>query len=357
MPIPNMFVRAVVSALAVAMLGMSADAIAWAFAESREGRPLFGRLGPPRVAPWGLGTMLLVVFTFFMVSGVVQVGYLGVRSTLGWRIGPPPTPRADPTEMKAEKPGTPPSKAKAGPRSDAPAEPLLTVTEMMFLTLVPYAALLPLLPWIVLSTSKTRPADLGLSADGLGASVRLGVLSFYLVVPAVYFVMGLALLFFRPNAHPLETMVRGEKSPLTVVLAVLSAVVFAPAFEELLFRGMLQTWLGRLFRGSAGRKEPEPVLVPVGTELEKGELSGLDVFEPTERDIVRGRRADLGAVIVTSLLFAAAHGSQMPAPIPLFVLSMALGALYQRTRNLAAPVALHAMFNGLSTLMLLIATG
>jgi membrane protease YdiL (CAAX protease family) len=43
----------------------------------------------------------------------------------------------------------------------------------------------------------------------------------------------------------------------------------------------------------------------------------------------------------------------MPAPIPIFFLSLALGVLYQRTGNLASSFILHALFNGFSTLLAL----
>jgi membrane protease YdiL (CAAX protease family) len=60
-------------------------------------------------------------------------------------------------------------------------------------------------------------------------------------------------------------------------------------------------------------------------------------------------------VVLTSLLFAAVHAPQMPAPFAIFVLSLALGTLYQRTGSLAAPFTLHALFNGLSTTLALAA--
>ena len=60
------------------------------------------------------------------------------------------------------------------------------------------------------------------------------------------------------------------------------------------------------------------------------------------------------AILSTSLLFAAMHAAQWPAPIAIFVLSVALGALYQRTGSLLAAIAMHGTFNGFSTLLLLL---
>ena len=58
------------------------------------------------------------------------------------------------------------------------------------------------------------------------------------------------------------------------------------------------------------------------------------------------------AIVLTSLIFAALHAAQWPAPIPLFLLAVGLGVVYQRTGSLLAPIVMHAVFNGFSTLML-----
>ena len=45
---------------------------------------------------------------------------------------------------------------------------------------------------------------------------------------------------------------------------------------------------------------------------------------------------------------------QWPAPVAIFLLSLGLGALYQRTGSLVASFVLHAAFNGFSTLTLIL---
>jgi membrane protease YdiL (CAAX protease family) len=49
----------------------------------------------------------------------------------------------------------------------------------------------------------------------------------------------------------------------------------------------------------------------------------------------------------TALLFAAVH-TNIVTFVPLMVLALALTALYERTNNLLAPIAAHAMFNALN---------
>lgn len=83
-------------------------------------------------------------------------------------------------------------------------------------------------------------------------------------------------------------------------LGLALAVVVAPALEELSFRGFLQ-----------------PLLVQ-------------NFGEP-------------GGLVVTSVLFAALHGA---SPfLPLFAISMLLGGVMLRSRRLAAPWCMHALFN------------
>src|SRR5207253_165481 len=68
----------------------------------------------------------------------------------------------------------------------------------------------------------------------------------------------------------------------------------------------------------------------------------------------RSRFLTAVAVVITSLFFAAVHGPQWPAPIPLFVLALAIGTLYHRTGSLIAAICMHAVFNGFSMLGLII---
>ena len=91
-----------------------------------------------------------------------------------------------------------------------------------------------------------------MTGDRLGERVRVGALGFLLVTPLVYAINLLCTRIWTPHKHPLETMVLDEANgavPLgqLAYLAFLTAVVLAPAAEELIFRGVIQGWLERLF--------------------------------------------------------------------------------------------------------------
>ena len=58
-------------------------------------------------------------------------------------------------------------------------------------------------------------------------------------------------------------------------------------------------------------------------------------------DAVPGARA----VFSSATVFALVHAHVWPSPVPLFVLGLVLGWLALRTGGLLAPVALHALFN------------
>ena len=74
-----------------------------------------------------------------------------------------------------------------------------------------------------------------------------GVVTVLLLMPFVFAAQYLAVRALGPFdeefRHPVEKMLRKEFSSEVAVLAVLSAVVLAPLFEEMMFRGIFQTWL------------------------------------------------------------------------------------------------------------------
>jgi hypothetical protein len=191
-------------------------------------------------------------------------------------------------------------------------------------------------------------------------------------------------------------MLQENFSPGVACLAFLTAVVLAPVFEEMLFRGLIQSWLVKAFDRLDGRLRParsnqapappsrdmsiladsladitlaDPDLdrFPPGPDPENGyweaeseppnpvRVDDLQADAAKSCDIPDRPRSPFwtgAAIALTSLIFASLHAAQWPAPIPLFLLALGLGVVYQRTGGLIAPICMHAIFNGFSTLML-----
>lgn len=106
------------------------------------------------------------------------------------------------------------------------------------------------------------------------------------------------------------------QSPWGLFLSLLSVIVLAPLLEEYLFRGVLQTTLRPYLGG-------------------------------------------VGAIVITSILFSLMHFSsqQSTTNIPLlsslFIFSLFVSLLYERTRSLMTPIFLHVTFNSYSVIRII----
>ncbi len=154
-------------------------------------------------------------------------------------------------------------------------------------------------------------AKIGLQVGKLSQAWR-GIGALLLAAPWIYLALVASQIVFRATGlmpeqqtHETLTLIRTNVDPVAVAVATLGAVVLAPAMEEVLFRGLMQTSMVRL------TKKP---WVAIGA---------------------------------SSLLFALIHP---PFSIPaIFVLSAAVGYLYHRTQNLWAAIAFHVAFNAANT--------
>ena len=227
--------------------------------------------------------------------------------------------------------------------------------------------------------SGTQPYQLGLSYYSALRRLALACLSWQVITPFVFginFLVSLAYvdLTGRKPEHPLEQLAEGSNLLTDAVLIGLVALVVAPIWEELLFRGVVQPWLAQeewrshfvmglasligISTGIASFKED--------TALDLGSILG--DFSPIlfvmilfpgylytdwllkkwipQRSLFRG-------IFATSLLFAMVHSSVWPTPIPLFFLSLGLGFLAYRTQSLLAPIIVHSLFNAVACIALL----
>jgi membrane protease YdiL (CAAX protease family) len=147
--------------------------------------------------------------------------------------------------------------------------------------------------------------------------LRLVLSASLVAIPLTYLVSALTqttLDFFsfqHPTSHPmLYWMSQLSDRPGLRLAAIVSATLLAPLFEEIFFRGHLQTALvGMLPNRWTG-------------------------------------------ILITSFLFASLHPWwTVPA---IFALSVCLGVLYERTNSLWMPIAMHIAFNATSTAVFLL---
>jgi membrane protease YdiL (CAAX protease family) len=229
-----------------------------------------------------------------------------------------------------------------------------------------------LLLFIAVISRATR-ADIGLPPlrfFAIARDVLIGVLACLAALMPVRLVQ-LALMYALqlPNEltkHPLVEMLIGREPNLVVLaLATVVAVVVAPVGEEITFRLLLQGWLEKWEDRRLGWRNINVVEATAEqvVELPMAETAFAEVVE-TETIVLTPvateppRRGVFGLpygwtpIIISSFLFAAAHFGYGPEPVPLFVLALVLGYVYQRTHRIIPCIVAHAAFNLISMIFL-----
>ncbi len=351
--LPKLAIIILGSSLLVVFLAML-QAWAWALSLLLKKRPLWNT--DDHVATrWTWKTVILVGVTWFILqAGVVGIFVVATK-------GIPANPPAAGQDHKPDKPSA------------------MSPAELMMITMAFNGLVVVFIPLVLRSATPTPLKDLGIDRNQLARRVLAGVVGFLLVTPLVYGVNLSSSYVWRtfvgkPDPHPLEKMVRSEFTGTIALVAFLSAVILAPAAEELIFRGILQSWFAKLLYRKPRHEETVPIFLenlPVPEDpqaevfseevllpetqpsLETSSDSLFDVITEEERphdepeDSPASRKA---AIVLTSLLFALVHLPQWPAPVAIFFLALALGWLYDRTGSLIAPFIMHALFNGLATI-------
>lgn len=205
-------------------------------------------------------------------------------------------------------------------RDIATTQESLSPVELVGLNLV---VPITVLATLLVVNARVRPGGLrrlGLNPQRLGVGLLIGVIAGILIVPLVHAsgwaveqawqAIGLK----HPDAHPLLRAGEELRNPWLRTLIAVSAIALAPAAEELLFRGHLQTAL-------------------------------IYTVDPS------GRRKSIrwASVVITSIVFTIFHGELWMMP-PIFLLSLCLGWLYERTQNLWTAIVVHALFNAASVI-------
>ena len=205
---------------------------------------------------------------------------------------------------------------------------------------------------VIISSGATR-TDLGLPEGfaELVRDVRIGVIAWLAALAPVYVTQITLLAMFGPSeGHPLLKMVEQQSDPALLILAFMAAVVAAPICEELTFRLVLQGWLekwdaGRLADRAPSTDSASPIVQEAAFPLGDGPM--VEVADPMASEI-EVPRYSWTPIVISSFLFAMAHFGYGPDPIPLFLLALILGYVYQRTHRIVPSIVAHALFNGMS---------
>ena len=233
-----------------------------------------------------------------------------------------------------------------------PVDPAqMTPANWAFISVVPGLAVTILLIFGHLLGKRGGAGELGFAPRQFPRGMIYGLIGFVVVLPLVNWTLLLLSWFYdlvhieHPNEHELLRILGGSSSTGEKIAIIIGATLVAPISEEFIFRGHLQSLLVRLFT----RK----------TRLAGGFAIETTPASPVEPLMVIERRASPQfywlAIVVTSFLFAAIHAPWMAPAI--FVLSICIGYIYQRTGNLWAAIVVHALFNIVNTAQFLLHSG
>ena len=150
--------------------------------------------------------------------------------------------------------------------------------------------------------------DLGFWDPKPREGLRLACVTWLIIVPPLLTLAAFLDQFVEPYSHPIIDFLQADKSIWSVGLVIGAAVIAAPIAEEFFFRRILQGWL----------------------EIKFGDW----------------------AVVVSAFCFGLAHLGQGLGWVPLIGFGLAAGYLARRRGTILPSIVLHALFNGLSVLLL-----
>jgi membrane protease YdiL (CAAX protease family) len=184
--------------------------------------------------------------------------------------------------------------------------------------------------------------DFGLNIDHLPKDIWTGAVAFVAIAPAVYLIQEIGTLLI-PYEHPLIDELQHKPDASTQWIAVISALIVAPIFEEFLFRGILQGWLEKM----------ELRLVANLHNRGDATLNNQPSNASSEQLSISGLKLGTIPIFISSMLFALIHLGQGAAPIALYVFALALGYLYRQTHRLWPSMTVHFLLNAVTLVAVL----
>ena len=181
----------------------------------------------------------------------------------------------------------------------------------------------------------SRPRGGALAGIGAGMAVGIGAFLLSMIVTPLS-VLVLERLGYSTESTVQQPFMEGlvgwvqERPGVAVPAIVLVVVLFGPAVEELVFRGVVFNGLYRLGTLVYTRS--------VGAEHSKGPP---------------GKAIFISSALASSVLFALLHLEPVLLPV-LLILAITLCALFQRTGSLLPPFVAHATFNSVAAVLIIL---
>jgi uncharacterized protein len=181
----------------------------------------------------------------------------------------------------------------------------------------------------------SRPRGGALAGIGAGMAVGTGAFLLSMIVTPLS-VLVLERLGYSTESTVQQPFMEGlvgwvSASPgVAIPVIILVVVLFGPAVEELVFRGVVFNGLCRLGALVHTRY--------VGAEHSKG---------------LRGKTIFISSALASSVLFALLHLEAVLLPV-LLILAITLCALFQRTGSLLPSFVAHATFNSVAAVLIIL---
>lgn len=333
----------------------SATAVAISFFARRwlSGQPLVAYT-PRRNIPWHGGGVILAILGWMFIRAIGAEVYVQFD---------PPT-AAQSTEIQTETSEEQP----VGEEEVSSAVPEITSLQILFDAVFSLLAVVAICMMMKLAVNATWE-DLGFCFDFTWSDVRLGMLAGMALIPPLL-LLQMALVQLIPSEHQIVKLFEQQPSGTTMAIMFFSAVIVAPLSEEFFIRVILQGWLEKrssehqtAWQRLTNPPEP-PIQMPEPSNTDEAQLAhtadpGIATSDEQAcsnadselAEPLHGWYATL-PILFSSSCFAVMHFGYGPDPIPIFLLALALGFLYQRTHRLIASITLHALLNGTSLFLL-----
>lgn len=194
-----------------------------------------------------------------------------------------------------------------------PESESVTLTTRLLLNTTAFTCGLTAVLAAFLASSGRSPTAYGFKWNSISRQVADGVFGFLLsLLPMAAMMLATAMYRTKETRNSLFNLLADSSDPWTVLLIGVTAVVVAPLYEELMFRVVLQGWLGSLMK---------PVT----------------------------------AIPIVAAIFGAIHG--LPDGIALLPLALVLGYVFDRRHSYLSVVVIHGLFNATMLTLALLGQG